>query len=588
MTQFDRQVYLVFNNAPFFNGTLLYVYNTSSNNECSKFVAEITFGPQQLLHRANMIHMSKKKDIERIKTSFGKIKDDSFNFDLIEKYFRNKDNSSSFQVLSDKTCNDLDFQEVFMFLDRTNSKVGQQYLYNTLRIIPADSAKNDLREKIIKAFIDDPDLRVNVQRWLEKLNKDDVYYITSLFQEEHTKPPKWFFIIRLLSFTSLLSLMMLPFNPQMILVLLPVVFVNIGIHYWNKKNLYQYLGSIPQLLRLNNLAIRLHKESPFNGINPALTNDIKIINQVRNSMSFFQLEANIQGDFQAFFWAVLELFKTVFLLEPLLLFAVLKRLETKREAIENVFCFIGEIDMLNSIASLRSGLDHYCLPAIIEKKILAKEVYHPLIINCIPNNIEVTDKSILLTGSNMSGKTSFIRTIGVNIITGLTINTCFAKSMSIPRLRIYSAIRISDDLLNDMSYYFEEVLTIKEMIQNSTHEKPNLFLLDEIFKGTNTIERISAGKAVLSSISRNKNIVIVSTHDIELTDMLSDEYELYHFSEVVNENKVDFDYQLKEGKLTNRNAIRILQINEYPDTVINEAIEISKILDKTTVANEWT
>ncbi len=188
-----------------------------------------------------------------------------------------------------------------MFLDRTNSKVGQQYLYHTLRNIPADSARNDLREKIINAFIDDPDLRVDVQRWLEKLNKDDVYYITSLFQKEHTKPPKWFFIIRLLSFTSLLSLIMLPFNPQMILVLLPVVIVNIGIHYWNKKNLYQYLGSIPQLLRLNKLAIRLHKERPFNRINPALTNDIKIINQVRNSMSFFQLEANKQGDFQAFF-----------------------------------------------------------------------------------------------------------------------------------------------------------------------------------------------------------------------------------------------------------------------------------------------
>jgi DNA mismatch repair ATPase MutS len=538
-----------------------------------------------LQHPANMIHMSKKKDIERIKTSFGKLKDDSFNFELIEKYFRNKDNSTSFQTLSDKTCNDLDFQEFFMFLDRTNSKVGQQYLYNTLRNIPSDSEKNDLREKIIEIFATNPDFRINVQRRLEKLKKDDVYYITSLFQEEHTIPPKWFFIIRLLSFTSLLSLMMLPFNPQMIFVLLGVFIINIGIHYWNKKNLYQYLGSIPQLLRLNSIAYRLHKESAFFNINPELTKDIKIINQVRNRMSFFQLEAKLQGDFEALFWAMLELFKTLFLLEPLLLFGVLKRLDTKRKEIENVFCFIGEIDLLNSIASLRYGLDNFCLPTIIEKNILAINIYHPLIIDCVPNNIDVKDKSILLTGSNMSGKTSFIRTIGLNIITGLTINTCFAESMSIPRLRIYSAIRISDDLLNDKSYYFEEVLTIKDMIQKSTDEKQNLFLLDEIFKGTNTIERISAGKAVLSELSKDKNIVFVSTHDIELTDMLSDEYELYHFSEVVNENNVDFDYKLKEGKLKNRNAIRILQINEYPDNVINEAIEISKILDKITVAN---
>jgi DNA mismatch repair ATPase MutS len=179
----------------------------------------------------------------------------------------------------------------------------------------------------------------------------------------------------------------------------------------------------------------------------------------------------------------------------------------------------------------------------------------------------------------MSGKTTFIRSIGINLITGLTINTCFAEAMSIPRIRIYSAIRISDNLMNDKSYYFEEVLTIKNMIQKSSDGKPNLFLLDEIFKGTNTIERISAGKAVLSKLSKNDNIVFISTHDIELTDMLAGEYELYHFSEIVNENNVDFDYKLKEGKLKSRNAIKILQINDYPDDIINEAIEISETLD---------
>jgi DNA mismatch repair ATPase MutS len=147
-------------------------------------------------------------------------------------------------------------------------------------------------------------------------------------------------------------------------------------------------------------------------------------------------------------------------------------------------------------------------------------------------------------------------------------------------MRIYSAIRISDDLMNDRSYYFEEVLTIKEMIDRSSSSTPNLFLLDEIFKGTNTVERISAGKAVLSSLAKNENIVFVSTHDIELADLLKEEYELYHFSEKVDDRTVDFDYKLKEGKLKNRNAIRILQINDYPDAVVKEAIEISETLDR--------
>lgn len=185
----------------------------------------------------------------------------------------------------------------------------------------------------------------------------------------------------------------------------------------------------------------------------------------------------------------------------------------------------------------------------------------------------------------MSGKTSFIRTIAINAITGLTINTCFAEHFSMSRMRIFSAIRISDDLMNDKSYYFEEVITIKEMIDKSKDDNSNLFLLDEIFKGTNTIERISAGKAVLSSLTKGDNIVFVSTHDIELADLLKEEYDLYHFSEIVEHKTVDFDYKLKEGKLKNRNAIRILQINDYPESIIKEAIEISEELDKISAVN---
>ena len=303
-------------------------------------------------------------------------------------------------------------------------------------------------------------------------------------------------------------------------------------------------------------------------------------------MSFFKLEYKFQSNYELLFWTALETFKTLFLLEPILLFGVLKQLNTKRTEIDNVFSFVGQIDALISTASLREGLSNYCIPGINENenRIIATKVYHPLIPECIKNSISIDQKSILLTGSNMSGKTSFIRTIGINVITGLTINTCFAKEISIPRIRIYSAIRISDDLMNDKSYYFEEVLTIKEMIDKSANEKPNLFLLDEIFKGTNTVERISAGKAVLSLLSKNNNIVFVSTHDIELADLLSDEYELFHFSEIVDNKTVDFDYKLKNGKLKNRNAIRILQINDYPESIINEAIEISKELDKIMVS----
>jgi len=549
--------------------------------EWSKFVRTVK--------NSSMIFNTKKNNIERLRDSFGKQKDDSFNFEWIENYSKKKDNSDSFQVISEKTCSDLDFHELFKFVDRTNSKIGQQFLYNKLRVIPKNLHKRDEDEKLIEKLRKDGDFRVNIQYYLDKLDDTEAYYVNSLFQEEHIKPPKWFFIIRLLSFTSLMSLIMMFFDRQFFIVFIGTFIVNMGMHYWNKKNLSMYLSSLPQLLKMNAIVKVLYKDDSLKEMKPNLHESIGVVDSLRRRMAFFKLEAKMQGDFEMVFWGILELFKIAFLLEPLLLFGVLGRLEKKRKDIENLFEFVGEVDSLVSVASLREGLENYCVPDINENRseIVAKEIYHPLISDCVRNSISVKDKSILLTGSNMSGKTSFIRTVGLNVITGLTINTCFAQSINIPRVRVYSAIRISDDLMNDKSYYFEEVLTIKEMMNNSSDSVPSLFLLDEIFKGTNTVERISAGKAVLSSLAMNNNIVFVSTHDIELADLLTDEYELHHFSEVVDNNNVDFDYKLKDGKLRNRNAIRILQINDYPESVIKEAIEISERLDKavTTTTN---
>lgn len=526
--------------------------------------------------------INNRENKENLLNAFGTIKNESFDFEQIESYFRKKDHSGAFHILSDKTCNDLDFRELFMFADRTNSRVGQQVLYNRLRTIPGDSAKVNEAEKIIEYFTSHPEDRISIQIQLSKLNQREAFYITSLFQEDQISPPGWFFIIRLLSFTSLLSIVLTFFNPAMLFVLFGTFIINLGVHYWNKRNLNQYIASIPQLLRLNKIASELFKNDVVKQLNPDLQKSTVVLDKIRNRMSFFKLEAKLQGDLEAAFWGILELFKILFLIEPLLLFGVLKQLDTKRKEIEEVFEFVGQIDSLISIASLRKGLGKYCIPVITpeHKRIIAEEVYHPLIVNCVSNSINVNGKSVLLTGSNMSGKTSFIRTIGINVICGQTLNTCFAESFSMHQMGIYSAIRISDDLLNDKSYYFEEVLTIKEMIEKSETGKPSLFLLDEIFKGTNTIERISAGKAVLSHLAKSGNIVFVSTHDIELADLLKDEYELYHFSEKVDNKTVDFDYKLKEGKLKNRNAIRILQINDYPESVIKEAMELSEDMDK--------
>ena len=115
------------------------------HTNCS-MIKDIIF---QIKYSFSQISFNRKKEIsQRLKKSFGKLKDDSFDFDNIEKYFRKKDNSKAHQVLSDKTCNDLDFDDLFMFLDRTNSKVGQQYFYTNLGTIKVNEKQTKLHEEL--------------------------------------------------------------------------------------------------------------------------------------------------------------------------------------------------------------------------------------------------------------------------------------------------------------------------------------------------------------------------------------------------------------------------------------------------------
>jgi DNA mismatch repair ATPase MutS len=249
----------------------------------------------------------------------------------------------------------------------------------------------------------------------------------------------------------------------------------------------------------------------------------------------------------------------------------------RRDQIKEVFDFIGEIDSALSIEALRQSSPQFCVPSIstTEKQLSISGVYHPLVFGAIPNDICCNQKSVLLTGSNMSGKSTFIRTIGINVLLGQTINTCFAKEFTMPRTKIHSAIRVTDDLLDEKSYYLEEVLSIKNLLDESTSGTANLFLLDELFKGTNTVERIAAGKSVLSYLTNGSSIVFVATHDLELADFLNNSFDLYHFSEVIDQGRILFDYKLKQGNLESTNAIRILELCGYPSQVVDEAIRIA-------------
>ena len=176
----------------------------------------------------------------------------------------------------------------------------------------------------------------------------------------------------------------------------------------------------------------------------------------------------------------------------------------------------------------------------------------------------------------MSGKTSFIRTIAINLMTGKALNTCFAHRYEMDlSCRLYSVIHTEDDLLEGKSYFFKEAENVKNALQQG--ESGNcLLIFDELFKGTNTIERIAINAATFSKLADAGNIVLASTHDLELAEILKDKYDLYHFCETVTNDKLSFDYTLKPGVVKEGNAIRILELCGYPEDVVNAARMIAE------------
>jgi len=517
---------------------------------------------------------SKNKQYE-----FGAQKDGYFAIEEIAKYFFQNTNNQSDRVLSDRICNDLDFDEFYQYADRCASSTGQQYLYNHLRLTEVGIPETENDETLIARFKENAALRNRVVKTLSKLKSNKAYYLVDLFFGEQIKQPSWFFIVKLLSFASILSFIFIFVDTTFILVSIILATINSGIHYWNKRNLQVYVDSIPQLMLMYAVAVELNKIDELKGKFGISKQSIAVLKTIRNKVWVFKLESKIDSDLMSIAWGLVEFVKIAFLIEPVLLFNAIAQIKNKAKEIEQVFAFIGHVDLLLSIASLRNGTLNHCIPSFNQNmKMDVEGMVHPLILNCISNDIALDSKSVLLTGSNMSGKTTFIRTMGLNVISALRLNTCFATTFSMPRVKLVTAIRMNDDLMNDKSYYFDEVLRIKEMIESSRSGEINMFLLDEIFKGTNTIERISAGKAVLEHLSKG-NFVFVSTHDVELAELLKNNFQLFHFSEMVSDAGIDFDYKLKPGKLTTRNAIKILKYNGYPEHIIREALETSKLLD---------
>lgn len=274
-----------------------------------------------------------------------------------------------------------------------------------------------------------------------------------------------------------------------------------------------------------------------------------------------------------------ELISTVTLHEAMLFLSIKDLVNENKENLCKLYFILGDIDNEIGLSNLYYNLDLVCKADIADKtediSIEGEELHNPIIYlkdkeESVGNTFKFT-KDILLTGSNASGKSTFLRTIGINHLMAKTLGFVVAKKFKTTDTDIFTSIDIKDSIEEKTSYFMAEAKTIKKMIDNPG----NIYLLDEVFKGTNTIDRISAASSTLDYLSK-QGFVVAATHDIELTNILEKDFCNYHFEEVVTKDEIKFDYKLKEGRAATRNAIRILEMYDYPEIITKKARERSE------------
>ena len=235
------------------------------------------------------------------------------------------------------------------------------------------------------------------------------------------------------------------------------------------------------------------------------------------------------------------------------------------------------MDAAISIASYRASLDHYSEPDIgfddeHGNYIHSEDMLHPLLSDPVPNDC-VTEKPILITGSNASGKSTYLKTVALAAIMAQSICTVLAKTYEGKAFRVFSSMALQDDLLAGESYYIVETRSLKRILDAAKENNAILCVVDEVLRGTNTVERIAASSEVLQAMANTGLLCLAATHDIELCDLLNGSYGLYHFEEQVGENEMLFDYVIREGKATTRNAINLLQLIGFDKQIVDNAHE---------------
>lgn len=468
--------------------------------------------------------------------------------------------------IDDVTWSDLDMDRVFKRINPGLSTPGEQVLYHLLRTPAMDSAEYERRTQLIRFAEADEQERLETQYVLGCLGRFRRADVCRVFSPSYGGylGMALYMILALALLCSPLS--MIALGAKGLLITLALFALNVMLHEWNTRHSQAEIETVNFSVSMA-FALKKLKNLGFSRLDECIGDSYRHLQALRPLMALGAVPSR-SSDMTA------DFISSALLLD-LIMFEYLKnRLGVLHKEILAVFDALGRVDAAIAAASWRESMPLWCVPELDfgtgERYISAEGLVHPLLSSPVPNGLELR-RPALVTGSNASGKSTYLRTCLLAALLSQSLCTCPGASYRGSAFHIYSAMALRDDLLSGESYYIAEILATKRILDAAAAGEPVLCAVDEVLRGTNTLERISAASEILLSLASSGALVVAATHDLELCAILDGNYDMLHFEEKVTDEGMSFDYRVRPGRTLTRNAIRLLRLMGLDESITQRA-----------------
>ncbi|MDO4779194.1 MAG: DNA mismatch repair protein MutS [Tissierellia bacterium] len=525
-----------------------------------------------LLVLAVVLSLSNKRRIKRnLKSSWGKYPGYEFrekenekilkeSFEIIKR-FHDGD-----KIIDDYTWNDLEMQLIFNRINKTESTIGAQALYNRLRIIKENQKDKEYLESLEEFFEKDEKKRTDCQYIFYRLGRIKNTGIFEFLNSGITDMSNNLWMYLLMGLIPLISAIVLYFRQN--LIIFSVLFISIAMNMFYSINKYKKIqGQIHKINYISNSVYTAKNLVKFEvPIGDKLRNKIEKLKKIKRISYIGQIDSGSDFEYISYY------LNAIFMLPLIAYYYVVKEIKRNQEEILIFLQMLGEIEVAIAVLNYKIASKDYCIPKFIdERKIRAKDIFHPMLNAPVRNDVIWNDNT-LVTGSNASGKSTYVKSIAINALLSQTLYLAHAKEFSLKKGNILTSMAIKDNLVEGESYFIAEIKSLKRIV-NDLQNNQSYYFVDEILKGTNTVERIAASSSIINYFVDNEALSFIATHDIELTKMHGNVRNIHFKEKIIEGDRIEFDYKVYEGPSKTTNAIKLLEIMSFPKNITDRANE---------------